>query len=218
MTVRRSKIRARRIATKVQDSAHRCDGDISESGALAFPIVNSARLTPGDAVAAETHLNAALRALQSQDKGALDRAIASLAKLGVQLNRVAKATAAWVKEHPWLTAAIVISTILFACTPAIIGAAGFGAGGIAAGIMLVDNLRKSLADENIGSMAAGIQAGIGNVAAGSAFAVLTSAGMGGAGLAIVMGASACVPVVVAGGAAIWTKWLGKKDDDEDKTD
>ncbi|KAJ4382437.1 hypothetical protein N0V86_002772 [Didymella sp. IMI 355093] len=96
---------------------------------------------------------------------------------------------------------------------------GFGAGGIVAGIMLVDNLRKSLADENnIGSVAADIKAGMSNVAAGSVSAVLTSAGNGSAGLAIVMGASACVPVVVAGGVIIWTRWLGKKVDDDGKTD
>lgn len=39
-----------------------------------------------------------------------------------------------------------------------------------------------------GSIAAGVQAGIGNVVAGSAFAILQSAGAGGAGAAIVGGA------------------------------
>lgn len=39
----------------------------------------------------------------------------------------------------------------------------------------------------IGSAAAGIQAGIGNIAAGSAFAVFQSAGAGGAGLLIING-------------------------------
>jgi hypothetical protein len=43
------------------------------------------------------------------------------------------------------------------------------------------------------------------VVAGSAFVVLTSAGMGGAGLAAVMGVSACIPAAVAAWAALWTQ-------------
>ena len=101
--------------------------------AAASVIVDSTEVDPGDIVAAKVDLDAAFRAIQRQDKDSFDRAITSLTKLGLELNQMAKVVAAWVKEHPYLTAAIVVSIILFACTPAIIGAAGFGAGGIVAG-------------------------------------------------------------------------------------
>lgn len=68
-----------------------------------------------------------------------------------------------------------------------------------------DSVHNRVANMNLGSMAAGIQAGLGNVVADSAFAVLTSAGMGGAGLAAVMGVSACIPAAVAAWAALWTQ-------------
>lgn len=53
----------------------------------------------------------------------------------------------------------------------------------------------------VGSLAAGIQAGIGNVAAGSVFAGLTSAGAGGAALGVAQGVGAGVAAAVAGGSA-----------------
>lgn len=49
--------------------------------------------------------------------------------------------------------------------------------------------------DSIGSIAAGMQAGAGNVAAGSVFALLQSAGTGGPGLAAVNG-------IVQGGTAV----------------
>lgn len=52
------------------------------------------------------------------------------------------------------------------------------------------------------SIASGIQAGIGNVAAGSAFAVLQSAAAGGAGGAIVGGVVFGAGVAVAAGGAV----------------
>jgi hypothetical protein len=56
-----------------------------------------------------------------------------------------------------------------------------------------------------GSIAAGIQAGIGSVVAGSGFAILTSAAMAGYGVPIVFGSSA-----VLWGAAAWKKWRKDK--------
>ncbi|TID16476.1 hypothetical protein E2P81_ATG11901 [Venturia nashicola] len=80
----------------------------------------------------------------------------------------------WVKENPGKTALLVVCSLALIAPVIIVGPAlgglGFGAGGIAAG-----------------STAAGIHAGIGSVAAGSVFAVLQSAGAGGAGLLIVNG-------------------------------
>ena len=88
---------------------------------------------------------------------------------------------------------LVPATVIAVCTvapPVIIASAGFGASGVAAG-----------------SLAAGVQSSIGNVAAGSAFAVLRSAGTvplvtagigaaaGAGGLAIGYGGAAASTVV-----------------------
>ncbi|KAF3050164.1 hypothetical protein E8E11_001287 [Didymella keratinophila] len=85
---------------------------------------------PDDNSKAKMDLDAAFQAVQRQDKDAYDRAITSLTKFGLQLNQIAKVAVAWTKAHPYLTAAIVVSLVLFACTPAIIQATGFGVGGI----------------------------------------------------------------------------------------
>ncbi|KAF5552719.1 hypothetical protein FNAPI_7025 [Fusarium napiforme] len=84
------------------------------------------------------------------------------------------------------TGAVLVVVPGLVATP-ILGILGFGAGGIAAG-----------------SAAAGIQSGIGSVAAGSTFAILQSAGAGGAGLAVVNG------VVQAAGAIIGATGLATK--------
>ncbi|ORY00368.1 hypothetical protein BCR34DRAFT_575758 [Clohesyomyces aquaticus] len=79
----------------------------------------------------------------------------------------------WMREHPYLTAAIAVSILLLIIgpfIPHILAAAGFGPAGIVAG-----------------SLAAGIHASISSVAAGSTFAILTSAGMAGYGVPIVLG-------------------------------
>ncbi|KAI0133284.1 hypothetical protein F4776DRAFT_624885 [Hypoxylon sp. NC0597] len=97
--------------------------------------------------------------------------------------QAAKQAPKWIAENPKSAAMYGLAGTAIAIPVAITGpalaAAGFGANGIAAG-----------------SVASGIQAGIGNVAAGSAFATLQSAGMAGYGAAIVNG------VIQAGGAAI----------------
>lgn len=69
-------------------------------------------------------------------------------------------------------------------TVPLLGAAGFGQGGVIAG-----------------SIAAGIQSGIGNVAAGSVFAFFQGAGAGGAALAAVNGVVQGAGLVAAGAAA-----------------
>ncbi|KAI8937286.1 hypothetical protein NX059_006494 [Plenodomus lindquistii] len=102
-----------------------------------------------------------------------------------------RAVRAWVKAHPWQAAAIVITIILIACTPAFLHIAGFTAGGIAAA-----------------SLAAGIQSGIGCVAAGSTFAVLTSAMMGGYGVFVVFGAPWIILSAIIGGVTLWSRGIG----------
>ncbi|KAF2091847.1 hypothetical protein K490DRAFT_20123, partial [Saccharata proteae CBS 121410] len=81
----------------------------------------------------------------------------------------------WMKQHPYETACIILSTIIL-INPAVLApflsALGFTATGPAAG-----------------SLAAAIQSIMGSVQAGSLFAILQSAGMGGGGLFIVAGAA-----------------------------
>lgn len=69
-----------------------------------------------------------------------------------------------------------------------------------------------------GSIAAGVQAGIGSVAAGSLFATLTSAAMAGYGLPIVLGSVWGISSAVLWGITVWKNW-GKGDgDDDDEVD
>ncbi|KAE8847569.1 hypothetical protein PTNB85_01412 [Pyrenophora teres f. teres] len=89
------------------------------------------------------------------------------------------------------TAAILVPLILLACTPAFLSIAGFTAGGI-----------------TTGSIAAGVHAGIGSVAAGSTFAILTSAAIGGYSVPIVFGGVWAISTAVMGGIAAWKRWRG----------
>ena len=85
--------------------------------------------------------------------------------------------------------------------PVALGAVGFGAAGPVAG-----EPRFSLPDpspahtNNVGTMAAGIQAGIGNVVAGSLFATAQSVAMGGA-LPVAVTALGAGVAAVGGAAA-----------------
>lgn len=116
----------------------------------------------------------------------------------------------WAAEHPWLAAAFIISIVLMSCTPAILASAGFGAGGIAAGAFGLSLWGAYHANVMVGSLAAGIQAGIGNVAAGSVFAMLTSAGMGsGVGILFAVASMGGLTTVGVGGLyTLWTSLFG----------
>ncbi|KAI1508064.1 hypothetical protein PtrEW4_011409 [Pyrenophora tritici-repentis] len=138
---------------------------------------------------ASYHLANAIRAFGRKASCAFDRAIEALRQ--IDIIDVAKAATKWMKEHPWETAAILVPLILLACTPAFLSIAGFTAGGIAAG-----------------SIAASVHAGIGGVAAGSTFAILTSAAMGGYGVPIVFGGVWAISTAVVGGIAAWKRWRG----------
>ena len=70
---------------------------------------------------------------KADDKDRLNQAIISLTKLGFDINTLGEAVKAWIKAHPWEFAAIVVPLVMLACTPAVLGAVGFTAGGIAAG-------------------------------------------------------------------------------------
>ncbi|KAI8960643.1 hypothetical protein F5Y11DRAFT_329014 [Daldinia sp. FL1419] len=83
----------------------------------------------------------------------------------------------WARKNPWKAAATGVAVVAPGLIAGpVLGVLGFGANGIVGG-----------------SIAAGIQSGIGNVAAGGVFATLQSAGMAGYGAATVNG------IVSAGG-------------------
>jgi len=86
-------------------------------------------------VSAACHITKAMHAFRNQAIGAFEIAIAYLRKIGII--DLAKIVRLWIKEHPWETAAIVVPLIMLACSPAILGALGFTAGGIAAGLSFV---------------------------------------------------------------------------------
>jgi hypothetical protein len=88
--------------------------------------------TPGNAIEAATvHLTIAARAVATSAHDAVEIAITALKN--IEPVAVFKAVQSWVRANPWETAAIVIPLVLLGCTPAFLAAAGFTAGGIAAG-------------------------------------------------------------------------------------
>jgi hypothetical protein len=91
-------------------------------------------------------------------------------------------------------------------TGPLLAAGGFGAAGVGAGLQVPYHWIAEVCwlIRNLGTVAAAAQSGIGNVAAGSAFAIFQSAGAGGAGLAIVNGAVQGVGVAIAAAGGIWT--------------
>lgn len=82
---------------------------------------------------ARFHGDSASHFFKADDKDRINQAITSLTKLGFDINTLGKAVKAWIKAHPWEFAAIVVPLVILACTPAVLGAVGFTAGGIAAG-------------------------------------------------------------------------------------
>jgi hypothetical protein len=165
--------------------------------------------------AAVVHLTVAIRAAGMKAHDALELAIEALKKIG--LPTVVKAAMVWMRAHPWETAAIVIPLVLLACTPALLGAAGFTATGVAAGTFSIFASSCITSNMKPGSIAAGVQAGIGgSVAAGSRFAILASVAMGGYGVPIVFGGLWGISSAVGRGLVAFKRWW-KKDDDGDKS-
>ncbi|KAF1998632.1 hypothetical protein P154DRAFT_438712 [Amniculicola lignicola CBS 123094] len=134
------------------------------------------------------HTSATVRAFGQKCCQAYITAIEALRKF--DLKAFAVTIVQWVKQNPrqatFIMVCFVVSMLLVATMPLILGVVGFTPVGIAAG-----------------TIAAGIQASIGNVAAGSLFAFLTSAGMGGA-AAPILGVFA--PAASAGVMCLG-KWL-----------
>ncbi|KAK1765936.1 hypothetical protein QBC33DRAFT_120791 [Phialemonium atrogriseum] len=133
--------------------------------------------------------------------------------------------ARWVQANPRTASALVTSAVALAFPAAIsapiLGALGFGAGGIVAGkFLLVPSPLRFLTFHPKGSFAAWLHSLVGNAAAGGAFAVLQSAGMAGYGAVVVNGAvqiagglgvviAAAVGRVAGGMAAVFRGWLGR---------
>jgi hypothetical protein len=82
--------------------------------------------------AAVIHFTIAIRAARAQAEDALELAVKALKKLDV--TTVVKAAIEWIKSHPWESAAVIVPLVLMACTPALLGLAGFTAGGVVAGM------------------------------------------------------------------------------------
>ncbi|KAK3307397.1 uncharacterized protein B0T15DRAFT_177131 [Chaetomium strumarium] len=104
---------------------------------------------------------------------------------------IGKKASNFASKHPAVVAGVVLGTAIAAAPPLVLPAVGFG-NGVAAG-----------------SVAAGIQSWMGNVAAGSWFAVCQSAGAGGAGAAVVNGAAQVAGAVVGAAVAGGNHVLGK---------
>jgi hypothetical protein len=79
--------------------------------------------------------------------------------------------------------------------------AGFGANGIAAGQIVLCPDSRVFSNWGKGSVAAGVHAGIGNVAAQSSFAILQSYGMAGYGVPVVHGIVQAAGAVMGAGTA-----------------
>jgi hypothetical protein len=94
---------------------------------------NSRNLSaPSNAIEAATvHLTIAARAVAMRAHNAVEIAIKALKNIAPVA--VFKAVQSWFRENLWETAAIAIPLIILGCTLAFLAAAGFTAGGIAAG-------------------------------------------------------------------------------------
>ncbi|KAK4113359.1 hypothetical protein N656DRAFT_778128 [Canariomyces notabilis] len=140
---------------------------------------------------------------------ALSGSIASAGKHAANAGKYAMEKAGegvnWVAENPGSAAcaAVTVGGLAVVAAPAIattpmLAAVGFGPSGPIAG-----------------SIAAGVQSAIGNVAAGSVFATCQSAAMGGAGAATLASAAQGVGLGVAAAAGAAAAKLAKGTSDED---
>lgn len=174
------------------------------SRSVVYKTTTSTAATPNNRNTAKLRCDTALRATTLHNKKASAEAVDPLVYSTASLTR-----AAWkcVKAHPLETAAVIIPFTVSACTPFILDQIGFTTGGVAPGmIRVVACLHHAYV--NVESVAAGIQARIGNVAPGSAFAVLTSAAMGGDGTMVVYGSAWAVPAALMSLIVAWKRRRG----------
>ncbi|OSS54484.1 hypothetical protein B5807_00311 [Epicoccum nigrum] len=185
--------------TKKASDAHlfketpKCDTTAITPKRVGSKVLRNVGTRPDDRGMANLYRDSAPHILKAADKCRIDRALILTIKSGFDSKRLTEAAMAWIKKHPWEPAAVFVPLAFLACMPSILGTAGFRAGGIAPD-----------------SVAADIQASIGNVAADSTFAVLTSAAMGGYGATIVFGSVWAVPTVCLGATAAWKRWRGAR--------
>jgi|SRR5690242_12067752 len=96
-------------------------------------IIHSNEVAPDTRFTAAARLDKALHAILKQDRDAFEKSAGLLIEFGVNIKQMVGTASDWVKAYPWEIATIVIPLVTFACTPAMLSAAGFTAGGIAAG-------------------------------------------------------------------------------------
>ena len=96
-------------------------------------VPHSAGNEPIDKAIPKFYSGSAPHTFKADDKDRINQAIISLTKLGFDINTLGEAVKAWIKAHPWEFATIVVPLVMLACTPAVLSAVGFRAGGIAAG-------------------------------------------------------------------------------------
>ncbi|KAH3980867.1 hypothetical protein HBI25_045530 [Parastagonospora nodorum] len=130
-----------------------------------------------------------MQVLASRARDAIADAVSKFRKHGFV--GVAKEVVAWAKAHPAEAAAVTAFLVVMVSTPIALASLGFTTAGIAAA-----------------SVAAGIQSGIGSVAAGSAFAICQSAMMGGYGIFIFGALPVLSGALAWAGTAVWTWWKG----------
>ncbi|KAF1842156.1 uncharacterized protein K460DRAFT_293919 [Cucurbitaria berberidis CBS 394.84] len=170
------------VPSRGSSSSNPIDQASSTAASVRTAIVSS--ISSNKITAVTLSFKRAIRVFKVNAIDAVNSALEALRKLGII--DWAKLAGRWMKEHPWQTVAMIVPLILLACTPAILGAMGFTPVGVAAG-----------------TIAAGIQAGIGNIVVGSTFAIFTSAAMGGYGVPIVFGGIWVLSSTILGGIAAW---------------
>ncbi|KAF3007488.1 hypothetical protein E8E13_005200 [Curvularia kusanoi] len=188
----------------INKEAKRIAAGLNEAKASVHDDTNVARnaeIAPDKRVTIKTNDDKAVQVMRNLSKGPTEEAVASGAKLRVKSPPMHKATLRWIQAHIWESVAIIVPLICTASTPGILWLVGFTTVGV----------RKL-------SVAAGIQAVIGKVAAGSAFAVFTSAAMGGYGAVIAFGSAWLIPTVFLGAVAAFKRWKSARRATKDNND
>lgn len=96
-------------------------------------IIHSSKVAPDTRIAAAARLDEALHAIRRQDRDAFDKSVGLLMEFGINFMQMTRTAGDWVKAYPWEIATVIVPLITLACTPAVLGAVGFTASGVAAG-------------------------------------------------------------------------------------
>ncbi|OCF54491.1 hypothetical protein L486_08040 [Kwoniella mangroviensis CBS 10435] len=160
-----------------------------------LPTLPTATTIAASFVAAAT---TAIPAIHSATSNIIDKTnsiewAVSAEKVKEMVQEGGKAGLQYAKDHPYQSAAAVVTIGVVACPGLVVGPAlnvvGFGSGGVQAG-----------------SVAAATQSAIGNVASGGLFSICQSAAMGGAGCATINTAVQGSACMAAGGSHMTRKY------------